>query len=616
MGMAMTNFAEMVGNVGNNQYEKRIDYLKSEEGGKLETTQIENTIKQIDLTAKSKSFVIFGEPQSGKTEMMIALNAYLMDKGYAVVINLMTDNVALLNQSMTRFKAADLSPAPKQFSELPNDANEIRKEKKWIIFSKKNARDLEKLIEQLRFVENVVIIDDEADYATPNAKINRDEKTKINELIGKLLKKNDSHYIGVTATPARLDLNNTFNNVAKDWVRFDPYSGYVGQDFFFPRNSKVLYRGHFFDPDKNDPKTKLEPAIFHFLCGVAEQHISRNNKENFSMIIHTSGKIEEQEKDIEDVSKILSKLHDSDNANFDATCQKILRIAEKNYDGEPKKILEFILKNIQKKQIVEVNSQRKKQNIDDVLKPACLFSFVIGGNIISRGVTFDNLLSMYFTRTVKGTFTQDTYIQRARMFGRRDKYKHDFQLWAPERLMQEWAKCFLFHKLAVESILKNNNAPIWIRDKNVSPTSSASIDRSSVDFEGGEMSWAVFEFDKDRHEGCMLSEKSTVEILNEMKEIFGSNEFPDHIFQYLLTEAENNPNNIYFHKAAEFGGPKSNYSNEEIETIQRKKGIFTAHYYKNSNALHHLKIFYNPHGKARLLYTVQGSKINFIQRNQ
>jgi hypothetical protein len=38
-----------------------------------------------------------------------------------------------------------------------------------------------------------------------------EKTTKINELIGHLLKPNGK-YIGVTATPARLDLNNTFDN--------------------------------------------------------------------------------------------------------------------------------------------------------------------------------------------------------------------------------------------------------------------------------------------------------------------------------------------------------------------------------------------------------------------
>jgi hypothetical protein len=86
-----------------------------------------------------------------------------------------------------------------------------------IVFSKKNSKDLQKLISRLNGIKNIVIIDDEADYATPNAKINRAEVTKINELVVKLRNipvKRDGVgiWIGVTATPARLDLNNTLEN--------------------------------------------------------------------------------------------------------------------------------------------------------------------------------------------------------------------------------------------------------------------------------------------------------------------------------------------------------------------------------------------------------------------
>jgi len=58
---------------------------------------------------------------------------------------------------------------------------------------------------------NRVIIDDEADYATPNSKVNKNEKSKINKLTADLLG-DQGTYIGVTATPARLDLNRTHQN--------------------------------------------------------------------------------------------------------------------------------------------------------------------------------------------------------------------------------------------------------------------------------------------------------------------------------------------------------------------------------------------------------------------
>jgi hypothetical protein len=83
-----------------------------------------------------------------------------------------------------------------------------------VIFCKKNAKDLQKLIEKLDKVNNKVVIDDEGDYATPNSKINKNTKTKINELVGSLL--GDGIYIAVTATPARIDLNNVFNNTSSN----------------------------------------------------------------------------------------------------------------------------------------------------------------------------------------------------------------------------------------------------------------------------------------------------------------------------------------------------------------------------------------------------------------
>ncbi|RYE39011.1 MAG: DNA helicase, partial [Sphingobacteriales bacterium] len=176
------SWKNIVGNVGVNQYEKRIKELK-EKG--IDTGSIEDTVTSTIANlkaAKGKSFVIFGEPQSGKTEMMIALNAKLLDEGHGVIINLLTDSIDLLGQSLSRFRSSGLSPSPKQFSELPEKAEDLEGHK-WLIFSKKNARDLEKLIEVLKLTKRIIVIDDEADYASPNAKINKNEITTINKLI-------------------------------------------------------------------------------------------------------------------------------------------------------------------------------------------------------------------------------------------------------------------------------------------------------------------------------------------------------------------------------------------------------------------------------------------------
>src|SRR4051794_6118473 len=70
------------------------------------------------LTGGTRSFVIYGEPQSGKTEMMICLTAKLLDEQHRVVIHLLNDSVQLLQQNLERFQRSNLSPSAKNFSEV------------------------------------------------------------------------------------------------------------------------------------------------------------------------------------------------------------------------------------------------------------------------------------------------------------------------------------------------------------------------------------------------------------------------------------------------------------------------------------------------------------------
>ena len=608
------DWASIVGNVGSNQYEKRLESLQRRD---LDTTSIEKAIKKTIESfsyGDNSSFVIFGEPQSGKTEMMIALNAKLLDMGSEVIINLLTDSVDLLEQNLSRFRNAGLSPSPKQFSELPSDAKKIEG-KQWVIFSKKNARDLERLNESLRFIRKLVIIDDEADYASPNAKINSGEITRINLLIHTMLS-GKGKYIGVTATPARLDLNNTFSNDTELWVDFEPHKEYVGQDFFFPSNGKVDYRLHTFEPGHGNEKTELRDAIFHFLCGVAEQQFL-GNKQNFTMLVHTSGKTLEHREDFKTVEKTIGILSDPREPNFKTYVNHLSSIAN-DYEQYPSKdIVEFILRNINRSQIVEINSTKKNLNISDILIPKSLFSFGVGGNIISRGVTFDNLLSMYFTRGVKGKLCQDTYIQRARMFGRRDKYKNYFQLWITKTLFDDWLKCFIFHRLAIQSARSDMGAPVWLSDNRSTPTASSSIDRSTVDFEDGVMGWGLFDFDKDINL-MGYPETSILSRLQGLKEKLAPSCFPDYVYQYIKSEIENGED-ICFHQPSKFGSKSKNYTPEEISLINRTKGIFSTTELARGdrpNAKHHLRIYYNNDGKARLFYKINGNSIKFIQNKK
>lgn len=615
-----TDWTKIVGNVGDSQYQDRIKSLQAV--GK-ETTAIESTVESTlkNLKAKdSRSFVIFGEPQSGKTEMMIALNAKLLDEGYPIVINLLTDSVDLLDQSLKRFRKSGLNPSPKQFSDLPHDTKRL-KGRNWVVFCKKNARDLEKLINCLRLERGLIIVDDEADYASPDGNVNKPEydKTKINRLISTLLGE-DGRYIGVTATPARLNLNNTFQNESECWVDFPPHSQYVGQDFFFPVGGAVQFRLNTFNADQGNEKAELEKAILHFLCGVGELH-QLGKKESYTMLVHTSGIRHEHAEDVELIQSTLSTLSSPTSSGFERLRKKLYDIAEGYTSEHSKSVGEFVLRNINRNVVVEINSTRPTPGkVAEISTPTSLFSFGVGGNIISRGVTFDNLLSMYFTRSVKGKFAQDTYIQRARMFGSRMGYREYFQLWIPETLMGNWSKCFAFHKLALEALRSGAGAPVWLADHKTTPTSPSSIDRSSVDFEGGEMSWGIFDYDEEKIAAVFdRGDRQDVDVLVALRACFNENEFPPYVYNYLVRELRTDLKLISFHKPSGFGTASSNYTSLERKTIRRTKGIFATNEYRRSelpDARHHLKVFHNGKGKARLFYKINGGAIKFIQNRR
>lgn len=279
-----------------NQYKKQLDRVRSTG---LDTKCIEPAVDGVISNlpkASTGSLVVYGDPQSGKTEMMICLTAKLLDVGHRTIVHLMNDSVDLLMQNLDRFKLAGLAPAPRNASDLENSPPIPGHNA--ILFCKKNAKDLTKLIQQLKHSGPVVVIDDEADYATPNARINAKEKTKINALVSRLLGA-DGNYIGVTATPARLNLNNTFNNKTETWVHFPSHSAYTGQDVFFPMSGQPKYR--LSRVPGAGTADDARSAFARFLVTVAYLNTTATEKgaseENYSFLIHTSGKTDDHSTD-------------------------------------------------------------------------------------------------------------------------------------------------------------------------------------------------------------------------------------------------------------------------------------------------------------------------------
>jgi hypothetical protein len=598
-----------------NRYEKRLAHLVTE-GQDVDRIKAVVEAAIVNIKNGQQSFVIYGEPQSGKTEMMIALTAKLLDEGRKIVIVLLNDSVQLLGQNLERFQRSGLSPSPKKFAEiLPPEI--VIGNRQWVIFCKKNTKDLQKLIQKIDGHDDRVVVDDEADYATPNSKINQKEKSRINELTEALIG-DTGVYIGVTATPARLDLNRTHKNQNEYWVDFPPHSNYVGQDTFFPVSLEDLKFQISFLPDAGDLPKYLREALFRFLIRVAYLNTAVNEKEkNYSLLIHTSGRKDDHVVDYKQVVKIFEALRDEKNPNNESYYKNLWNLSVAMYGEKANDLVKYILSNCDRNNVVVMNSDKEVNAADNRTgtDPSAPFTVIIGGNIISRGVTFNNLLSMFFTRDVKHKLQQDTYIQRARMFGSRKVYLKYFELTIPKTLYLDWQRCFIFHRLSLEARKQNNRSPVWLDGERITVSASSSIDKTNILVDRGEMSFDLFDFSPARVKEVIEKQIPPLQKVKALSELLGKNCLPDYLINYMENFCPAGDESIAVHNPRTIAGYADKKGEIDKATITRTKGFIgdrELELSKHPNAIHHINILFNEAGKARVFYKYQGD-IRFLR---
>lgn len=604
------------------RYSKQIERIRHLKGyvASIEST-VEKTIE--NLSKGANRLAIYGEPQSGKTEMMIALCARLFDEGHKCIIVLVNDSVDVLSQNYDRFLDSGLVPTPKNLTDL-EQTMDLLKSKELLIITKKNSNNLKSLYEYLKTTKNRdrILIDDEADYATPNAKINvgvdkktgeKDPKTVINKLVQSILDLNgaeNSVYIGVTATPQRLDLNNTFNNQREYWVLFDTHPNYHGHDIFFPDIEGGHYKVPFHLevlPDEGDNDNFLITSLFRFMINVAHLNCSlpdtfANGQNNYCMLIHTSGVKEDHKHDHDVIVDTFEKLIKEKNENGGKLFLRIEKLAESMYPNELLSIMQYIYEKCDGYVVKVVNSERDREleKITSVTVPKRPFTIAIGGNIVSRGVTFENLLTMFFTRSPKHKIQTDTYVQRARMFGARGAYLDHFELHIPESLYQDWHTAFYYHRMGMGTL--PSGEPIWYEDARTNAVASSSKDKANISQDKGEVSFAKFDISEEilkMTESPLIGYQGLQRVLEKLPE----NYVPTAILRTIESMKPHGDNSVVVHKSKSLLNYKSLSPEDRIEVKRGKKGLFYGEDAKDfPKALHHFQIFYNDLGVGRMIY--------------
>jgi hypothetical protein len=425
------------------------------------------------LAGRNPTGLLYGRIQSGKTVAMISFCAAAIDNGIRVVVVLTSDFVKLVEQTAERFTALD-GPLIRNALISDNwddDRQHVMKHiaKHGVVFiCTKNQQRLTSLVEYLSDIGAAhypaLVLDDEADQATLDTTVGARSSGRKNAPLqpsaihrrtvqddeGQSIRQTLRHhvFVQVTATPYALLLQNVDNDLRPGFTHLlEPGESYTGGEAFFdvehvedgkpplvPIDEEETAQIE--DGTISDPPLGLQRAIAFFLVAAGAQNIldpnSRNAGQNF--LCHTSVRTAEHAQLATLIRGYLNRV--TDDLETGQTDTEIMMRLHAGYEellrtlpeAPPfEAILERIRKRLPRREVPLVNSANSPVEFGRQL------NFIVGGNILGRGLTIDNLLVTYYLRRAKVS-QMDTVLQHARMFGYRRALMPYTRVFLPDSL--------------------------------------------------------------------------------------------------------------------------------------------------------------------------------------
>lgn len=303
----------------------------------------------------------------------------------------------------------------------------------------------------------MVLLDDEADYASINTKPSASEATAINSAIRDLLRVFERNsYIGFTATP--------FANVLIDdeieddlFPRNFIYSLDAPDNYFGPRKmfeestaeeNKFLQplfdaEIHFPFKHKSDlivtalPESLSEAIRAFFISNAIRDIRPDQSSKPRSMLINVSRYVKVQQQVFNSVSELVSNMRDAltyERQTSSAEWSAIKSTYDRQFSdsGAPwDDVRTILLDSISDISVHVVNSQKGAAAWDAVYEGPRARVIAIGGDYLSRGLTLEGLMTSYFYRR---SLAYDTLMQMGRWFGYRDGYRDLCRLWIDDEV--------------------------------------------------------------------------------------------------------------------------------------------------------------------------------------
>lgn len=450
---------------------KNLNYMSEDE--KFETILTAAKILSNCPNPKSsggrKTGLAIGKIQSGKTSNFISLMSLAFDNNYNIIVVFGGTKNNLLSQTEDRIKemfdidnnkrddrdVVVLSTTNKFDSISPDQLNRMYNSGRKIIIvalkHQKHISDVKSYIVNSN-LENkpILLIDDEGDQASLNAKVARNERTVIyNELLQ--LKESLSHvcFVSITATPQANLLIDTIDSLSPDFCQLvEPGKAYTGGAMFHG-DSQDLHVIELPDDEREMLESDGVPESFYNSLGVffvgSIIRKFRNDGKNHVMLIHPSQKKFDHKEVEKKVNLILENwLNSSDQDPSENGYNQLRSYLEYGYDELSRTVddmpeFDLILNNINEQlndsRVLVINSDK---NTDiDYYKTRNII--IVGGNLVERGLTINDLAVTYIVRRSRTRANADVVEQRARWFGYRKKYFDLCRVYCTKQIKDDFA---------------------------------------------------------------------------------------------------------------------------------------------------------------------------------
>jgi Z1 domain len=415
------------------------------------------------IGASKATGLVVGYVQSGKTLSFTTVIGLARDNGFPLIIVVAGNKSNLLTQSHERLRkdldveggeglpAWIMEKNPKaqggQYEQLLRqtianwrDATRDADEKPTLLLTvlKQNQRlsSLTALLRRLDLREvPALIVDDEADQASLNTKVNRGQESTTYTRLRELRDALPCHtFLQYTATPQAPLLINIADTLSPDFVHvLEPGAGYVGGEVFFAPNSPYVSVIPANDiPPTNalpvDPPDSLLKALRIFFVGLAASIISKSGRR--SMLIHPARERRVHQASVQWataakdtwIGVLTAPVNDPDR-------QEVVQDFRDAYDEllitEPNlptfdSIIEKLPRALRNTTVIEFNTRGSPKTPEINWRNAEGW-MLVGGQAVDRGFTVDSLSVTYMPRGV-GVGNADTIQQRARFFGYKRNY--------------------------------------------------------------------------------------------------------------------------------------------------------------------------------------------------